>query len=260
MAGSHPPAAPAAAEICLHNKRVGHDRFRRTIGNNASFGQHEDVFREAQDRLHNVLDHDDGDAAPANGANDRHHVANLGRIEAGQHFVEQQQSWPDRQGACQLESLAACDRQCCRRPVEQIAQSDLTRDVAGGGERIRPIRPRQMGADRDVLAHSQAHERLCDLESPRDAAAGEPVWPLARDADAIVDDAARAQGQVAGSDRKQRGLAGAVRPDERGDASMVGCERCAVEREQSAETLRYLLDTQQGFNHGRAPTMPLQRS
>src|SRR5215470_7277814 len=117
-----------------------------------------------------------------------------------------------------------------------------------------------MGADRDVLAHRQAHERLYDLESPRDAPAGKPIWPLARDADAIVDDAALAQGQVAGNDREQRGLACAVRSDERGDASMLGCERRAVERKQSAETLRYLLDAQQVFNHGRAPTMPLQRS
>ena len=44
-----------------------------------------------------------------------------------------------------------------------------------------------MRADRDVLAHGQARERLHDLEGARDAAPREPMRRLARDIGAIVE-------------------------------------------------------------------------
>ena len=156
------------------------------------------------------------------GADDRHHVADLGRIEAGQHLVEQKEPRLDRERARKLEPLAAGDGEARGRPVEQVAEADRARDVAGGRQRIGARGPRQMRADRDVLPHGQARERLHDLEGARDAAAREPVRRLAGDVGAVVDDAAFARRQEAGDDREQRGLAGAVRPDQRGDASGLG--------------------------------------
>jgi hypothetical protein len=176
-------------------------------------------------------------------------------VEAGQHLVQQQQPRLDRQRARQLEPLAAGNRQRCGRPVEQVAQSHRARNIAGGGKGIGPRRPGQMRADRDVLPHAQGRERLHDLECAGDAAPRQPMRGLAGDIDAIVDDAARARRRKARNDREQRGLAGAIRSDQRGDASGLRQERCPIEGEQAAEALRYLLDTQQRLNHGRRPTM-----
>ena len=116
-----------------------------------------------------------------------------------------------------------------------------------------------MRPDCDVLPHAEARERLHDLERAGDAAAGEPVRRHADDIGAIVDDATCARRQEAGDDREQRGLAGAVRPDQRGDAPGRSGERGLIDGEQTAEALRHLLDPQQRLSHGRAPTPPAAR-
>src|SRR4029077_12662480 len=67
-------AGRAVAEIGLHDARIARDRLRRALRNDASFGQDEHMFGKAHDGLHDMLDHDDGDAAAANGPDDRHHI------------------------------------------------------------------------------------------------------------------------------------------------------------------------------------------
>ena len=149
------------------------------------------LLGQAHHRLHDVLDHHDGDAAIANGADDRHHVADLRRIEAGQHLVEQQQPRLGRERPREFEPLAAGDREACGRLVEQARSSPTaSSDLGGRGERVGARRPRQMRADGDVLAHRQAGKWLHDLEGARDAAPGQPMRRLARDVGAVVDDAA----------------------------------------------------------------------
>ena len=185
------------------------------------FGQHEHVLGEAHHRLHHVLDHHDGDAAFADRADHRHHVAHLGRIEAGQHLVEQQQLRLDRQRARELQPLAPGDGEARGRQIEHrrrgrpavatssAAASASARDGA-----------REMRADRDVLAHGQPGERLRDLEGARDAAPRQQMRRHAGDVGAL-DRAMRPSlgAEEAGDDREQRGLAGAVRADQRGDAA-----------------------------------------
>jgi hypothetical protein len=56
--------------------------------------------------------------------------------------------------------------------------------------------------DRDVLPHRQAGERLHDLKGAGDAALGKPVWWLAGDVGAVVDDAAVARRLEARDDRE----------------------------------------------------------
>ncbi len=111
----------------------------------------------------------------------------------------------------------------------------------------------EMRADRDVLAHGQPGERLHDLERARDAAPRKLVRRLAGDVGAVVEDAALGRREEARDDREQRGLAGAVRSDQRGDAAGVRGKRCAVDGEQAAEAFRDVLDAKQRLSHGRAP-------
>ena len=102
-----------------------------------------------------------------------------------------------------------------------------------------------MRADRDVFAHSQARERLYDLEGARDAAPREPMRRLARDIGAIVEHATFARRQEAGDDRKQRGLAGTIRSDQRGDPSGLGYNRCAIDRKQPAKAFGDVFDAKE---------------
>ena len=77
-------------------------------------------------------------------ADHRHHVADLGRVEAGQHLVEQQQPRLDRERARELEPLAAGDRQARGRPVEHARRGR----PRARPRRRRPAHRRARGRDR----------------------------------------------------------------------------------------------------------------
>ena len=76
----------------------------------------------------------------------------------------------DRERARKLEPLAPRDGEVRGRKLEHRRKADRLRDLLGGGERGGAAAARQVGADRDVLAHREAGERLGDLERARDAA------------------------------------------------------------------------------------------
>ena len=119
----------AVTQIGFHHTRVFGDCLRRAFGDDASFGEHEDMRGEAHHRLHHVLDHHDGDAAIDDGADHRHHVADLGRIEPGQHFVEQKESRLDGKSAGKLQTLAAGDGETVGWAVEPIAEAHRARGI-----------------------------------------------------------------------------------------------------------------------------------
>ena len=241
------------AEIGLDDGGVGRHLRRRAGGDDAAFRQHEDVLGETHHRLHHVLDHQDGDAAVAQAADHRHDVADLRRVQAGQHLVEQQQLRLGRQRPRQLQPLAAGDGQRIGRPVEHVGETDLARHLFGGGKRGLARAMMQMRADPDVLAHRQPGEGLHDLEGAGDAAPRQPMRRLAGDVLAAIAHSAVARLEEAGDDGEQRGLAGAIGADERGDAALRRRKRHAVDRQQSAETARHVLHRQQRLSHGGPP-------
>src|SRR5262249_45939058 len=70
---------------------------------------------------------------------------------------------------------------------------------------------------------------------------------------AAVKDAAFARRQEPADDGEQRGLAGTVGPDQRGDPAGFDSERNIVDGEEAAEAFEYALDVKQRLSHGRAP-------
>src|SRR6185295_655023 len=78
-----------ATEVGLNDDRLGNNFCGRAFGNDAPFGQHEHVFGETHHGLHDMFDHQDGDAAAAKIADHRDDVPDLRWIEARQHFIEQ---------------------------------------------------------------------------------------------------------------------------------------------------------------------------
>src|SRR5262249_56910434 len=107
------------------------------------------------------------------------------------------------------------------------------------------------GADGDVLVHGEAGERLHDLEGAHDASPRHQMGRHARDVVAAVKDAALARRQEPADDGEQRGLAGAVGPDQRSDPAGFDGERNIVDGEEAAETFEYALNAK--VSHGRAP-------
>jgi hypothetical protein len=178
------------AEIGLDHARVRGDRLRRALRDDAAFGQHEHLFGEAHHRLHHMLDHHDGDAARANRLDHRHHVAHLGRVEAREHLVEQQQLRLDRERARKLQPLAPATVRLAAG-WSSIGARPTACATSSRPRARRRARPRQMRADRDVLAHGQAGERLRDLERARDAAPRQQMRRLAGDLGALIEHAPR---------------------------------------------------------------------
>src|SRR6476620_5670747 len=69
-----------ATEVGLNDDRLGNNFCGR------AFGKHEHVFGETHHGLHDMFDHQDGDAAAAKIADDRDDIPDLRWIEARQHF------------------------------------------------------------------------------------------------------------------------------------------------------------------------------
>src|SRR5215831_2089834 len=110
-----------------------------------------------------------------------------------------------------------------------------------------------MGADGDVLVHGEASERLHDLEGAYDPSPRHEMGRHAGYVGAAVKDAAFARRQEPADDGEQRGLAGAVGPDQRGDPARFDGERNIVDGEEAAEAFEYTLNVKQRLSHGRAP-------
>src|SRR5215472_221973 len=108
-----------------------------------------------------------------------------------------------------------------------------------------------MGADGDVLVHGEASERLHDLEGAYDPSPRHEMGRHAGYVGAAVKDAAFARRQEPADDGEQRGLAGAVGPDQRGDPPGIDGERNIVDGEEAAEAFEYALNAK--LSHGRAP-------
>ncbi len=98
-----------------------------------------------------------------------HDVADLGRVEAGQHLIEQQQLRARGERARDLQPLAPGDGQRRGRLVELIREPDPQRNLLRRLQRRCAPGLAQEGTDGDVLAHRQPGEGLHDLEGPREA-------------------------------------------------------------------------------------------
>src|SRR5262249_42884364 len=115
----------AMAEIGLDYDGIRNDLRRRALGDDPAFGEDEHMFGEAHHRLHDVLDHQDGNAASAQIADNWNDISDLRRVEPGQNLVQQQQLGIGCERPRKLEPLAPGDGQRVGRPVKEIAQPYL---------------------------------------------------------------------------------------------------------------------------------------
>ena len=164
----------AAAEIGLdHARVVRRPAPARPAAIIRPFGQHVNVFGQAHHRLHDMLDHQDGDAAVGEMPRITGTISrDLRRVEPRQHLVEQQQLRPGGERARELEPLAPGDRR--GSPPAGRAASRARRRWRDrlGDARARAARAMVRDGRRPAMFSrtDSAGERLHDLEGARDAA------------------------------------------------------------------------------------------
>ena len=160
----------AVAEIGLDHARVARSPAAGALGDHAALVQHVDVLGEAHHGLHHVLDHQDGDAARRGS---RWMTATMSRDLGGLRPAITSSSSSSfgsvasaRASSSRLRPATVRSRPGGRawRQADRAARPPRRRERVGAG------RAAQVGADRDVLAHGQAGERLHDLEGARHAA------------------------------------------------------------------------------------------
>ena len=104
-----------------------------------------------------------------------------------------------------------------------------------------------MGADPDVVEHRKIGKQSDVLEGAADADFGDPVRRPLQDAHAFHQDVAGARLVEPAEAVEERGLAGAVRPDQAEDLALMHVERHAVQRDDAAEHDADVANRKQGM-------------
>src|SRR6266436_2908532 len=175
-------------EIGLDDPTVRGDGAGRTLGDLLAERQHHDAVGERHDRPHVVLDEQHGHSARADGADEPDHGVDLGRVEPGHDFVEQQQSRLRGERARQLEPLTISEREAGRDVSRPRAQPDALNDGPSRSESVPHGGMADQGRDPDVVDDGELRERPDDLEGarqpePADLMGLEAVEPATGEAD-----------------------------------------------------------------------------
>ncbi len=186
-------------------------------------------------------------------AQQRGDAAGLLRPHAGERLVEQQELRPrrDQHGDLELALLAVAEMRGPRAGAR--GQAGGIERIGDGGAFLASITLRaqtqgtgvtRMRGDQAVLVRRERQDHIGALVAAAEAAPGDAMRRPAGDVLAVEADASRRRLQLARQQVDERGLAGAVRPDDA--VHLVGreVERHAVDRDQPAEAPRQALDRQ----------------
>ena len=144
------------------------------------------LTRQRHHRAHDVLDQQDGDAAPrVEIAQDLHHQVDLGRAQAGHHLVEQQEARAGGERARDLEPLALRQRQRRGGMAALGDEAEQVEHLVGQPARLADGAAGVERTDDHVVEHGEAGERLDQLEGAADPGAADLVRPPAVDAPAV---------------------------------------------------------------------------
>ena len=175
-------------------------------------------------------------------------------VDATRHLVEQEQARPGGECPRQLQPLALAGGQPARVGVGAIAEADrlqrALRRRACGAHVGRVVE----GADHDVLDRCHAGERPELLERARDPEVADLVGTEGGDVVAVEGDPAGVRPLEAGDQIEERGLAGAVRPDDADQLARRHREGDAPVGHDAAEALGDVRDGEQA--HRALPACP----
>ena len=202
-----------------------------------------------------MLDDDDGQAVAPPEREDRlERLRRLDRGESRHHLVEEEEAGAGGERAGDLQPLAPGERQRAGGIGGEPGEPDLLQHFARAlmGEPRRGFAPGpEENPDCDVLQHAEPGEGADDLERAGDAEAVHLVGAEAVDPPAPEADFARSGAQIAGDQREQGGLAGAVRAHQTEDLALFDGHVHRIDRDHPAEAAPHPLELQQAHRRAR---------
>ena len=165
------------------------------------------------------------------------HARDLGRVEAGEHLIEQEEERPGGERAGELEPLLPGDGELRRRRRQPVFEADEHCDLAGdrAGARKRQMLAAEAGADRAVLEHGEVGKRLHDLVGAGEAGSRHAVRRMAGDVGAVKNHPPGIRREDAVDQVEHGRFSGAVRPDEAEDLTLADGEAQIAHRLEPAE-------------------------
>src|SRR5437867_15178 len=127
-------------------------------------------------------------------------------------------------------------------------------EVPGALPRRADTRVALEGAADDILEHRHPTERAHELPGARDAETADALRTGVGDVGAREDDPSRVRVEVAGEAVEERGLAGAVRPDQPDDLARADREGDVLVGNEAAEALRDRAELEEGRHAQPCPT------
>jgi ATP-binding cassette, subfamily B, bacterial len=161
-------------------------------------------------------------------------------------LVQHEQRGLRCQGHGDFQPLLVGDGQRRGGRVALLAEAGESQDLLGALPHQAAPRAAQEGPGHDVLQHRHVGDDLHDLEGPGDPQLADPVRAGVGDIPTAEEDPAAIHSVEAGDAVEQGALAGAVRPDDAHDLSLVHPEGDIVVGEQSPEALADALHLQAG--------------
>src|SRR4051812_17043369 len=215
----------------------------------------EEPIGEIADRLHHVLDDEDGDVAIAHLPDQLDHLVHLDVVEPGHYLVEEQDFWMQRERLGKLQAFAIGTAQSVGALIDATSETGELEQLAGLLARPGTLallafgRPEQRSHG-DVLQHGEAREGLHHLEGASDPQPGALVGGKPVDALSLEVDLAGGGKERPADQADERRLAGPVRADEAENLTGEDLEGDVGEGGESAEPLGQLADLENRRSRG----------
>ena len=190
----------------------------------------EELVGDLQRHVRVLLDHEDGDAVAVQLLDDVEDPLDDQRRQAHRRFIHHQELGPAHQCARHRQHLLLAARQRAGGLGPAFFQGGEPREqrleVAGD----RGMVAAQIGAGSQVFGHRHLRKHQPVLRHQGDAAADDAIGRLADQLVAVEAHRAAPRPQDAGDGVHQRRLAGAVGPEQAGDAAGIDRQRHALQR------------------------------
>ena len=236
------------AEVRLDHGRIRLHLGRRPARDLPTEAEDVHVVGDAHDEVHVVLDEEHGELeVVADLLDEDPELGDLLVVQPAGRLVEEEQPRLGDERPSKLHALLDPVRQRRRRKQRPLAEPDDVEHLQRLG--LPHLPPASVRADEHVLEHGHRPEELDVLERARYALAHDLVRGCLEDRRAVEQHLAGVRPVEARDDVEGRRLAGAVRPDEARDVSLLDLERHAVERDDSAEAQGDVPYLEEGHPH-----------
>ena len=141
--------------------------------------EHDNPVTQIGDGFHHVFDHHDCNLSVAYALDQVARRGDLRRVQAGHHFIEQQELRLHRKGARNFQTLSFRDIENMGRYVRFLGQIDKFQNFVGIAPRRRHAARgtgfSEESANHRVFPCAHVAERLCDLKSSANPRTSDPV-------------------------------------------------------------------------------------